>query len=563
MGDDSEPHGSRPDHTDDSADTDAVVEAEPPADVDREERPKSASDADDPEHADESAAVDTNDRADAADPAASGDAERDSTDADASPTTNTSASNAHHEHTDTDETAVDADADVDGGADDGGVSGPDDIDWTTYATDDRDEDGVPNPTPPPGDLAVDDTSDTSDTHSDESPADGQVDVDGAIERATESDSGEPESAADTDSGAEDGSASDEETARNNADFDFSHSDTRDVATSEGSDAADTTDTDDVDEEDGTALSATEDEAGASTAEPVTDAVDAPAAEPVIGPEEAPPETGDARDAPPTGAEVVADDPAYDPALADDDDFDGPESDVEMPLADHIEEMVRRLGIVFLIAGVVGVVVFPIADDLVNFLWNTHIPGATTIESRRPRLYGPLELILTELKVAGLAGFVVGLPVFVYQTYRFMRPGLYPRERKYYLAAVPTSLILAFIGVAFAHFVVLPAIFAYFTSYTIGTAVIAFGLKETFGLILVLMGYMALVFQIPLFIMLAIMMDLVTRQWLTEKRLLFWGGFLGLSFLVSPDPTGMAPIIIAATMITLFEGTLLLLRWVNR
>jgi sec-independent protein translocase protein TatC len=256
---------------------------------------------------------------------------------------------------------------------------------------------------------------------------------------------------------------------------------------------------------------------------------------------------------------------YEPSGVDDDDefLDGPESDIEMPLADHIEEMVRRLGIVFLIAGVVAVAVFPVADDLVNFLWNTHIPGATTIESRRPRLYGPLELILTELKVAGLAGFVVGLPAFVYQTYRFMRPGLYPKERKYYLAAVPTSLILAFVGVAFAHFVVLPAIFAYFTSYTLGTAVIAFGLKETFGLILVLMGYMALVFQIPLFIMLAIMMGLVTRLWLEDKRLLFWGGFLGVSFLVSPDPTGMAPIIIAATMIVLFEGTLLTLRWVGR
>jgi sec-independent protein translocase protein TatC len=117
-----------------------------------------------------------------------------------------------------------------------------------------------------------------------------------------------------------------------------------------------------------------------------------------------------------------------------------------------------------------------------------------------------------------------------------------------------------IGVAFAHFVVLPAIFAYFTAYTTGTAVVAFGLKETFSLILVLMGYMALVFQIPLFIMLAIMMNLTTREWLEGRRLLFWGGFLGVAFLVSPDPTGMAPIIVAATMIGLFEGTLALLRW---
>jgi len=265
----------------------------------------------------------------------------------------------------------------------------------------------------------------------------------------------------------------------------------------------------------------------------------------------------------------SDTPASDLTAADDDPTDsiddgligeGPASDEEMPLAAHIEEMVRRLAVVLVVGGVVALAVFPIADQVINFLWNSHIPGAETITDRRPRLYGPLELVLTELKVAALAGFVVGLPVAVYETYLFMRPGLFPRERRYYLAAVPTSLVLALIGVAFAHFVVLPAIFAYFTAYTTGTAVVAFGLKETFSLILVLMGYMALVFQIPLFIMLAIMMNLTTRIWLEDRRLLFWGGFLGVAFLVSPDPTGMAPIIVAATMISLFEGTLALLRW---
>ncbi len=241
----------------------------------------------------------------------------------------------------------------------------------------------------------------------------------------------------------------------------------------------------------------------------------------------------------------------------------PEEDVEMPLTDHIEEMINRLAVVLLVGGVVALAVFPVADQLVNYLWNTHIPGAATVADRRPRLYGPLELPLTEIKVASLAGLLVGVPVLVYQSYRFMRPGLYPRERRYYLAAVPTSLVLAGVGVSFAHFVVLPAIFAYFTSYTTGTALVAFGLKETFNLILLLMGYMAVVFQIPLLIQLGIMMGLVSRRWLEDRRLLFWGGFAGLSFLVSPDPTGMAPIIIAATMITLFEGTLALLRWTGQ
>jgi sec-independent protein translocase protein TatC len=481
----------------------------------------------------------------------------------------------------------------------------DDIEWTTFAAGERDADGTPKPTPPvgavddagadapgtesadeasddplgdDGEIAVDadagngddvggfefgtptvddpDADDADTTEQDDSKAD-DVDTPVPDEDRDDADATEPDDADATepdevdDPGADDIDAPmpdeehddgvDAESADGDPEVFFGDvvTDEEEITGAETSDAADTTDTADSEADTGVTAASPSASASAATADRPADPRDAASA-------------------------ATATDGVYDPAADDEDDlFDGPESDVEMPLADHIEEMVRRLAIVLVIAGIVGVFVFPVADDLVNFLWNTHIPGATTIESRRPRLYGPLELILTELKVASLAGFVVGLPVFVYQTYRFMRPGLYPKERKYYLAAVPTSLILAFVGVAFAHFVVLPAIFAYFTSYTIGTAVIAFGLKETFGLILVLMGYMALVFQIPLFIMLAIMMNLVTRQWLTEKRLLFWGSFLGLSFIVSPDPTGMAPIIVAATMIVLFEGTLLLLRWVKR
>lgn len=239
---------------------------------------------------------------------------------------------------------------------------------------------------------------------------------------------------------------------------------------------------------------------------------------------------------------------------------GPEYDQEMPLADHIEEMIKRLAIVIVIAGSVTIVTFPLADQVINFLWYSILPGT---EVARPRVYGPLEFLLTRLKVASLAGLIVALPVFVYQTYRFMRPGLYRNERRYYLAAVPTSLVLAIIGVLFAYFIVLPAIFTYFLAYSEGAGEIAFALARTFDLILILMAYLAIVFQIPLAIMLAIMMGITTRQWLQDKRLYFWGAFLGISFISSPDPTGMAPIIIALTMVGLFEGTLLVLRWVGR
>jgi sec-independent protein translocase protein TatC len=242
-------------------------------------------------------------------------------------------------------------------------------------------------------------------------------------------------------------------------------------------------------------------------------------------------------------------------------FEGPPDDEEMPLADHIEEMMLRLAAVVFAGAAATVLMYLFADFFVSEMWNDILPAGT--DAARPHLYAPLEFVLTKIKVASLAGIIIALPVLVYQSYLFMRPGLYPQERRYYIAAVPTSLVLAVVGMAFAYFAVLPGLFQYFDYYTEGNAVIAYGLQSTFNLIVALMGLQAVVFQIPLFVMLAIMMGVTSRQWLEGRRLLFWGAFGGIAFLFAPDPTGMAPFIIAISMIVLFEGTLALLRWTGR
>jgi sec-independent protein translocase protein TatC len=267
-----------------------------------------------------------------------------------------------------------------------------------------------------------------------------------------------------------------------------------------------------------------------------------------------------------GAGTGTVDSEYDAPTPVDEEFppDGPASDQEMPLADHIEEMVRRLGVVIVVMAAVSGVVFPFGAEIINLLWYSILDaGLVSGEVPSPRAYAPLALILARLKVATLAGFVVGLPVFVYQTYLFMRPGLYPKERRYYLASVPTSLVLATVGVFFAYLLVLPFLFTYFLGYTEAAANIAFGLTETFDLMVLMLGWFALIFQIPLFVSLALMMGVVSRQWMAARRLYFWGAFVGIAFLFAPDPTGMAPILVAATMITLFEGTLFLDKWTKR
>ncbi|MEF8976091.1 MAG: twin-arginine translocase subunit TatC [Halapricum sp.] len=277
----------------------------------------------------------------------------------------------------------------------------------------------------------------------------------------------------------------------------------------------------------------------------------------------------------TGGADVADEPAvpaepYDPDPGPPGGLEGAPDDEELPLTEHIEEMFGRLLRVLVVMAVVSGIVFPFAEQIINFLWYAYLEPATAeacalgVEQAKtsgcPRVYHPLGLILARLKVATLAGFVIALPVLVYESYLFMRPGLYPRERRYYLASVPTSLVLAIVGLLFAHVIVLPAIFTYFLFYSEGAAEIAFSLGQTFELMVLMLGFFAFIFQIPLFIMLAIMMGVTSRQWLASRRLYFWAGFATVAFIFNPDPTGMAPFIVTATMIALFEGTLALLYW---
>ena len=270
-----------------------------------------------------------------------------------------------------------------------------------------------------------------------------------------------------------------------------------------------------------------------------------------------------------GEGVVGDHPDPDhgePEYPDpDDDIGGistPPDDEEMPLADHIEEMVLRFAVVLLFGATGTAIGLLGASEALEYIWLDVFP-ADAEEVPPPHVYHPLELWLTRIKLSALLGIMVALPTFVYECYKFMKPGLYPHERKYYLASVPLSVVLAALGMLFSYLFVLPLLFRYFTYYASESADIAYALGETFNLIITLTGFLAIVFQIPLFIMLAIMMGVTTRRWLAQKRLYFWAAFAGLSFMFTIDPTMMAPVLVAVTMILLFEGTLLILKWVGR
>jgi sec-independent protein translocase protein TatC len=236
---------------------------------------------------------------------------------------------------------------------------------------------------------------------------------------------------------------------------------------------------------------------------------------------------------------------------------GPESDIDVPIELHIEELFLRSLIVFCVGLFICLILFPVSEDVIEYLWNSHIPNP---DSNRPVLYNPVSLFMTRIQVVSLFAIIVSFPIIIFQSYRFIEPGLYEIEKTYFKISSVSSILLSSIGILVSQFVVIPILFAYFSSYTQGAAEIAFGLEQTVGLMIIMSIYIVIIFQIPILIVLAVLMGLVSRDWLIRRRLIFWGSFFGLAFLSSPDPTGMAPIIIGILMLTLFEISIFALKY---
>ncbi len=234
-----------------------------------------------------------------------------------------------------------------------------------------------------------------------------------------------------------------------------------------------------------------------------------------------------------------------------------ETDEEMPLTAHIEELAMRLIVVIVATTAVMVVAFIFSDWLLDVIWHQFF-------SHPPRVYQPFAEILTRLRLSAMIGVAFAIPLLVYEAFEFMKPGLYPNEQRYFLAVVPVSLVLMMLGLAFSFFFALPLLFRYLIFYSEDVAVQGLGLVETFNLIVMVSLAFGIVFQVPLLMTFAVKMKVASRRWFERYRIYVWGGCITVAavFTGTLDPTGVAGFMVALTMILLFEATVMAFRLVG-
>jgi len=132
----------------------------------------------------------------------------------------------------------------------------------------------------------------------------------------------------------------------------------------------------------------------------------------------------------------------------------PADDGRMSLMEHIRELRNRL-IIMILAVMVGTAVgFAFFDPIWDFMTGPYcaLPVSMKLEGNKCTLvvYGVLDSFFINLKVAAMFGAVVSAPIWIYQVWAFVTPGLYRNERRYSIAFVGLAVPLFGAGASLAY-----------------------------------------------------------------------------------------------------------------
>ena len=247
---------------------------------------------------------------------------------------------------------------------------------------------------------------------------------------------------------------------------------------------------------------------------------------------------------------------------------------KMPFLAHLEELRKRLIVCFSAIGIAFPLVFYFRTTLLQLLqW----PLATDVimgrrfpfvafRSKAPiaklTALGPAETLWTHFKVAFIAGLFVALPVVLYQVWKFVEPGLLPKERRFALPFVILSTFCFFLGALFCFLIVLPLALQFLLTFD-PTIQQMPRFSEYVDFTLRFLLAFGVIFELPLAMTIAARLGIVTPQFLARNRKYAILLNFVIAAILTPTPDIFNQSLMALPMCLLYEIGILSARIVAR
>ncbi len=241
-------------------------------------------------------------------------------------------------------------------------------------------------------------------------------------------------------------------------------------------------------------------------------------------------------------------------------FDGytpePENESEEPgmsLVDHLEELRWRLFKSLIAIAVGSVLAFVFRGYIISFL-ERPLP----LHKQTLYLTGITESFTVFLMVSLAAGFVVALPVLLYQTWAFISPGLYEKEKKYAVPFIFIGVVLFVAGISLGYFVLqYPVEFLMTFGGDSFTEILT--ASSYFGFIAFFILAFGVIFEMPLVLTFLAYIDVISSKVLQKKRAVSHVSMWVTAAIVMPGADPYSPIILGTAMSILYELTIIFIK----
>jgi sec-independent protein translocase protein TatC len=205
---------------------------------------------------------------------------------------------------------------------------------------------------------------------------------------------------------------------------------------------------------------------------------------------------------------------------------------EGTLLSHLIELRTRLLRIAFSVLIVFLILLPWADDIfamVSEPLREVLPGGQMIATQ---VASPL---LTPFKLAFFTALFIAMPIVLYQIWAFVAPGLYRKEKRFAMPLLASSIVLFYLGIAFAYFVVFPLMFGFFTSIAPEGVEVQTDISQFLDFITTIFFAFGLAFEVPIATVLVVWTGLTTPKKLGSARpYVFLGAFVLGMFLTPPD-----------------------------
>jgi sec-independent protein translocase protein TatC len=174
---------------------------------------------------------------------------------------------------------------------------------------------------------------------------------------------------------------------------------------------------------------------------------------------------------------------------------------------------------------------------------------------------PFELINTELSgqftmhiwVSFVAGFILAAPYVLWEIWRFIKPALHEKERKYSKGVVFFSTLLFFAGVLFGYYVIVPLSINFLGSYQVSADVKNMIAMDSFVSTVTTITFASgIVFELPIVIYFLTQIGLMTPQFMRTYRKHAMVIILIVAAVITPSPDVTSQLLVAFPLYLLYE-----------